>query len=122
MAKLNINKICEICGKDLTIFQKNAICVILKEYEDSIRAELKREYEDKYLTDLGNSIDWYRISIFFVLHFGEKTKFGQKRLLEVMKDITATVDLFTKREYNPLDYLKMLNDDGIITGLENYIK
>lgn len=122
MAKLNIDKIVKICGNDLNVFQKNGICVILKEYEDTLRAELKNEYHNKFINDLGKGVDWYRLALIFTLHFNEKCKFGQKRLDDVMKDLNTTVELFTNRQYKDVEFLKMLNDDGIETGLEPFIK
>lgn len=113
MKEINCERLNKICGQKLNVFQQNAIYEWGKEYGESIQAELKRQYEQKFQEDLGRSIDYFLISIAFVLHFGETTKYGKKRVYEVLKDIQATVDMFTTHEYSPQDYQKMLAEDGI---------
>lgn len=68
--------------------------------------------------DLGKSIDRYIIAIAFVLHFGEATKFGTKRLNSVMADIQETVDLLGKKKYSAKEYLQMLKDDKIDINID----
>lgn len=113
MKPININRLEKICGNNFTVFQKQAIYEWGKEFEDTLTSELKYEYLNEYENDLKTAIDYFIISIAFVLHFGEKTRFGSKRLNEVLKDIEETVDMFRKKEYSPQDYIKILKDDGI---------
>lgn len=113
MKQLNVKRLEDICGRKLTIFQRQAINEWAKEYEKTVISEYKREFEQNYMKYLGIAIDRYLIAIAFTLHFGESTKFGSKRLSSVMRDLQETVELFTKKEYSAEEYLKMLKDDGI---------
>lgn len=113
MKGINLNRLEKICGNNLTIFQKQAIYEWGKQYEDLLSSELRKEFKDEYEKDLGTAVNHFIVAIAFVLHFGEKTRFGSKRLFEVLKDIEETVDMFRKKEYSAQDYLKMLHDDGI---------
>lgn len=81
--------------------------------ENQIIDGVRKEFEKKLKHDLSQSIDYFLISLMYVLHFSEKTKFGAKRLNEVMADVTATVDMFTTGEYSPEEYKKILEEDGI---------
>lgn len=87
------------------------------QFEETLLEKLRIEYEKKFKKDLATSIDYFVIAINYVLHFNEKCKFGAKRLKDVMDDITATVDMFTRGEYSPEDYIKELKAAGI--DLEN---
>ena len=111
--ELNVKRLEDICGRELTIFQKQAIDGWAKEYEKTVISEYKRQFEQDYMKFLGTAIDHYTIAIAFVLHFGETTKFGTKRLNSVMADIQETVDLLGRKKYTAKEYLKMLEDDGI---------
>lgn len=82
--------------------------------EKQIEDKIKKFYEDKFKQDLMQAIEWYQITIAYTLHFNEKTKFGPKRLQDVMSDLEATVNMFSTGEYNPLEYKKILEDEGII--------
>lgn len=113
MKTINLNRLEKICGHNLTVFQKQAIYQWGKEYEDTMRSELEREYKQNYGDYLGLAINHFLIAIAFVLHFGEKTKFGNKRLHEILRDIEETVDMFNSKEYSAKEYVQMLNDDGI---------
>lgn len=113
MKSINLDRLEKICGNNLTVFQKNAIYQLGKEYEDTLSSELKREYDYAYQTILGKSIDHFIIAIAFVLHFSETTKFGKKRIHEILKEIQETVDMFGNKEYSAKDYIKMLHDEGI---------
>lgn len=113
MKELNVKRLEDICGRKLTIFQKQAINEFAKEYEKTVISEYRREFEQKFEENLGKSIDRYLIAIAFTLHFGESTKFGVKRLGSIMRDLQATVELLGKKEYTAKEYLKMLKDDKI---------
>lgn len=112
---INVDKLAYIVGegKQLTVFQRQGIYNWAKQFEETVKSELNREYERQYKADLGRAVDCFIIAIAFVLHFNEKTKFGKKRLFDVLRDIQATVEMFSKREYSPKDYEQMLRDDGI---------
>ena len=84
------------------------------QFEECINNKLNEMYEKKFKKELSYSIDCFVIAIMFTLHFGEKTKFGSKRLNEIMKDINTTVDMFRTGEYSPQEYKQMLLNDNII--------
>lgn len=113
MKQLNVKRLEEICGRNLTIFQKQAINEWAKEYEKTVISEYRREFEQLFEDNLGKSINHYLIAIAFVLHFGEATKFGAKRLGSVLRDIQETVDLLGRKKYTAEEYLQMLKDDKI---------
>lgn len=111
--ELNVKRLEDICGRELTIFQKLAIDGWAKEYEKTVISEYKRQFEHSFVENLGKSINYYLIAIAFTLHFGETTKYGSKRLNSVMADIQETVDLLGRKKYTAKEYLQMLEDDGI---------
>lgn len=81
--------------------------------EEQIRNELEQAYEKKFKQDLSGSIDVFLLAIVYVLHFSETTKLGNKRLMSIMSDISATFEMFSTGEYAPADYEQQLLDDGI---------
>ena len=89
----------------LELFSKNMDYRLRKEYEQA--------YEKKYQTDLENSIDIFILAIIYTLHFNEKTRFGNGRIEDFMEDLFVTVDYFRTGEYDPEDYRKELQEDGI---------
>lgn len=88
--------------------------------EQQLSDKTKKIYEEQFEKKMAESIGWYMIALAYTLHFNEKTKFGSKRLQDVMSDIQATVELFGNREYTIDDYIKQLEEDGII--LKDYIR
>lgn len=87
--------------------------------EQQLSDKTKKFYDEKYNKNMRISIEWYLIAMMYVLHFNEKTKFGVKRLQDVMNDIQATAVLFGK-EYSAEDYIQQLKDDGI--ELSEFVK
>ena len=87
--------------------------------EQQLSDKTKKFYDEKYNNNMRISIEWYLIAMMYVLHFNEKTKFGAKRLQDVMNDIQATAVLFGK-EYSADDYIQQLKDDGI--ELSEFVK
>ena len=109
---INVDELAYITGqgKGLNVFQKQKVYNWAKQFEDTVKSELNREYEQQYKEDLERAIEYFIVSIAFVLHFNEKTKFGRKRVFDVLHDIEATVEMFRKKEYEPKDYVQMLAD------------
>lgn len=83
------------------------------QFEQQLEEKLNRIYEEKYHKDLADSIDCWIIAIMYTLHFSEKTKFGSKRLNEVMEDLQAVISMFETGEYTVEDYKKELEKDKI---------
>ena len=86
--------------------------------ENQLMDNLTKQYEERFKKELLEAIDSFLISLMYVLHFSEKTKFGPKRLNEVMKDVTATVDMFKTGQYTPDEYREILAKDGIYLNKE----
>ena len=70
-------------------------------------------YEKEYLNIIQESINTLLLTIIFSLHFNEKTKFGNKRINDFMKDLIEVVNGFTRGEFSPQEYEEMLNKDNI---------
>ena len=111
--ELNVKRLEEICGKKLTIFQRQAINEWAKEYEKTVISEYRREFEHYFQDNLEKSIDRYTIALAYTLHFGETTRFGIKRLNSIMRDMRETVELLGSKEYSAEEYLLNLKNDGI---------
>lgn len=88
--------------------------------EQQLADKTKKFYDDLFEKKMSECIEWYLIAIAYTLHFNEKCKFGAKRLQDVMNDLQSTVELFSAREYTADDYVKQLEEDGII--LKDYIR
>lgn len=81
--------------------------------EIDLRKRIENYYEAKYRKDLGEAIDHFLLAIVYTLHFNEKTKFGNTRIVDFMNDLMATVDSFRIGEYSPEEYTEILKKEGI---------
>ena len=82
----------------------------LSQFEEQLRIEYEKNFED----ELGEAVDHLLIAISYSLHFSEETRFGRKRLNRFMNDLIAVTEGFRTGDFNPEDYKKQLEDDGII--------
>lgn len=92
------------------------------QFENQIRQELDKQYEEMYKQQLADSIDTFCIAIAYTAHFSESIRLGKKRLPEFMEDLFVTVDMFRRGEYNPNDYRKELEKCGIYFADYQYSK
>lgn len=69
MNNININRLEKICGKEMTIFQRQAVHEWANVFAETTKGELKRHYEQQYHTDLANAVDCFIIAIAFVFTF-----------------------------------------------------
>ena len=77
-------------------------------------AELYRDrYKQYYIDQYAEKLKDIDTALMYTLHFSESTKFGNKRLKEVMDDLSATIRGFYLEEFTREDYRKMLREDGI---------
>lgn len=83
------------------------------QFEDTIRQEYEKDFEETVQKELLLSIDNFITAIIYTLHFNEKCKFGGKRIDDFMEDLLATIDGFTDGSYNPEEYKEILKEDGI---------
>lgn len=86
----------------------------MSQFEIQISNQLQKKFEEEYQDQLAMSVDNFMIAIVFTLHFSELTKFGNKRIEEFIKDIYATIDLFSKKEETPISYMETLKEAGIV--------
>ena len=82
-------------------------------FENQVSQEAHRYYEKEYKKALDHSITNWLLAITYTLHFNEKTRFGIKRLNDVMSDLMVVVDGFKTGEYSPEEYVEELKKDGI---------
>lgn len=75
------------------------------QFEDSIRREYEKAYED----EIQNAIDNFLVAIVYTLHFNEKTRLGPKKLPDFIEDLMVTVDMYRTGEYKPDEYLEELD-------------
>ena len=89
----------------------------LEQFSSQMSTRLRKEYEiafqKKYQEDLGNSIDLFLLAIVYTLHYNENTEFDNDKIDDFMQDLFVTVDYFRTGEYDPEDYRKQLEKDGI---------
>jgi hypothetical protein len=85
----------------------------LVEWGKSFEKRVIDLYEKEYLNIIQESINTLLLTIIFSLHFNEKTKFGNKRINDFMKDLIEVVNGFTRGEFSPQEYEEMLNKDKI---------
>ena len=83
------------------------------QFEDTIRQEYEKNFEETVQKELLQSIDNFIIAIIYTLHFNEKCKFGGKRIDDFMEDLLSTVDNFNDESYSPEEYKEILKKDGI---------
>ena len=85
----------------------------LQSFEQQVKNELDIQYKMKFQKDLLDSIDIFFIAMAYTLVFNEDTHLDKNSLPEFMSDLYATIDLFTKGEYNPDDYKKILEENNV---------
>lgn len=83
------------------------------QFEDTIRQEYEKNFEETVQKELLSSIDNFITAIIYTLHFNEKCKFGGKRIDDFMEDLLATVDSFNDGSYSPEEYKEILKKEGI---------
>ena len=89
-------------------------------FEDQVRRELSKQYEDYYEDQLVGSIDNFIIAICYTAVFSEATSWTKENINEYMRDLFATIDMFRTGQYTPEDYIEQLKEydinlDKIIT-------
>lgn len=85
-------------------------------YEDrckKIEEKIIQYHEKEYERILAESVDNFIIAIIYTLHFNEKCKFGNNRIVDFMDDLLAVVDGFKNGEYTPEEYKEILKKQKI---------
>lgn len=83
------------------------------QFEKTMMDKLNIEYHKQYRSQLNTSINHFIIAIAYTLHFSEETTFDNAKINELLKDVKATVEMFSNKEYSPAEYIKELEKDGI---------
>lgn len=84
-----------------------------EDFERRLAEKYRKRYKDHYLEEYAERLKDIDTALMFTLHFGETTRFGNKRLKEVMNDLAVTIKGFYNGEYNRKEYREMLINDGI---------
>jgi len=85
----------------------------LAEWAGQFEQQVVNLYEQKYKEDLNKAIDSFFIAIVYTLHFNENCKFGDKRVRDFLKDLTATVQGFENGQYSPEEYVEILKSEKV---------
>ena len=85
----------------------------LAEWAAQFEETMNNRYEKQFKDQLADMIDLMLLTIVYTLHYNESTKFGNARIKSFVDDLVATVDNFNTGAYNPEDYKKQLQEDGI---------
>jgi len=84
-----------------------------QDFEKRLAEFYRNRYKDYYLEQYAERLKDVDTALMYALHFGEATRFGNKRLKEVMEDLSVTIKGFYNGEYNRKEYREMLIKDGI---------
>ena len=84
-----------------------------QDFERRLSELYHKRYKDYYLEQYTERLKDIDTALMFTLHFGEATKFGNKRLKETMEDLSVTIKGFYNGEYSRKEYREMLAKDGI---------
>ena len=85
-------------------------------YEENIKRfenKIIQHHEKEYERILAESVDNFIVAIIYTLHFNEKCKFGNNRIVDFMDDLLAVVDGFKTGEYTPEEYKEILKRQKI---------
>jgi hypothetical protein len=84
-----------------------------QDFERRIAELYRKRYKDYYLKEYAERLKDIDTALMYALHFGESTRFGNKRLKAVVDDLSETIKGFYNGEYNRKEYREMLIKDGI---------
>lgn len=85
---------------------------------EKLSKKLEETYKKQFEKDISDAVENYLVAIVYTLKFSELTNFGSKRIKEFMSDVTATVNMFTRKEYTPDEYKEILAKNGIDLFIE----
>ncbi len=118
--KIEVGKIKELVNRDelrrLEKAAKDKNKKKLAEWAGQFEQQVINLYEKKYNDVLSASIDSFFVAIVYTLHFNENCKFGDKRVKDFMKDLTATVQGFENGQYTPEEYRDILKSEKVYYG------
>ena len=98
------------------------------QFENQIRNELTKKFDDYYHYQLLDSIDNLLVALCYTALFSESTpELNENNLSDFMDDLFVTIDMFSRGEYSPKDYYDKLkeckiNIDDILKNKEKFIE
>lgn len=103
-------------------YSKEEMTRWLDYHESMLYNLIRKEFEANYQDEIENSIANFLIAVWYTLHYNEETHLDHDELASFMEDLYVSVDLFRKGEYNPDDYKKQMEEDGISFTPHDYTK
>lgn len=109
---LNTNELNRLqrCAKNK---DKKEIMKWAQDFELRLSELYHKRYKEYYLSEYEERLKDIDTALLYVLHFGESTRFGNKRLKETMEDLSIAMKDLHNGGFNRIDYRKMLKKDGI---------
>lgn len=83
------------------------------QFENQIRDELNRKFKVFYDNEVQEAIDNFCIIIAYTFMFSEHTNIKADDLADFMSDLFATVDLYSKGEFNMEEYTSQMEEEGV---------
>lgn len=84
-----------------------------QDFERRLSELYHKRYKEYYIKEYEERLKDVDTALLYLLHFGEATKFGNKRLKETMNDLAITLKDLHNGQFNRNDYREMLIKDGI---------
>lgn len=92
---------------------KKEIIKWAQNFEARLSELYHKRYKEYYLTEYEERLKDIDTALLYVLHFGEATRFGNKRLKETMEDLSVTMKDLHNKTFKRAEYREMLVKDGI---------
>ncbi len=84
-----------------------------RDFEQRLSELYHKRYKEYYLQEYAERLKDIDTALLYVLHFGESTKFGNKRLKDTMEDLSVAMKDLHKGTFKRAEYREMLSKDGI---------
>jgi len=92
---------------------KKEIVKWARDFELRLSELYHKRYKQHYLDEFEERLKDIDTALLYVLHFGEATKFGNKRLNGTMNDLGAVIKDMHNGQFNRNELRQMLIEDGI---------
>ena len=89
-------------------------------FEMILSEAYRKEYEETYQQEIQQSVNAFITALVYTLHYTEEYNFSLDTIKEILSDLFATIDLYRTGESNPKEYLKQLQQEGIIIDDYDY--
>lgn len=109
---LNTNELNRLqrCAKNK---DKKEIIKWAQDFEARLADLYHERYKKYYLSEYEQRLKDLDTALIYTLHFGETTKFGNKRLKGTMDDLSTVISDMHSGQFNNNDLREMLINDGI---------